>query len=314
MLKGIPMSLRNVLPLCPVLLLSLAACGGSSSSGGNSTNPAAVAIDQSPVPRKAASAISASTLAGAVTANNAFAVDLYGRVRTDPSNATGNLLTSPISASLALTMTYGAAQGTTATQMATALHLGSAASDIFDGQNALSQALASRAAAALASDTRSAQENQQPAPSASDYQLQVVNSVWGEQTYPWDKPFLDILAQSYGTGVYLEDFVHAFDPARLAINAWVSSETNDKITNLLPPGTLDDTTRMVLVNAIHLKMPWASPFQVSATSTGIFSASHGSCLRTRRKSGVKRHFSSRGSCVTGPRTFMPPAVTWTSIV
>jgi serpin B len=274
------MSLRTLLPLCPALLLSLAACGGSSSNGGGSTGSSPAPIDQSSVPRKAASAIPASALASAVTANNAFALDLYGRLRTDPTLATGNLLTSPISASLALTMTYGAAQGTTATQMATALHLGAATSDVFDGQNALSQALASRAAAALAGDTTKAQQDKQPAPSASDYQLQIVNSVWGQQTYPWATPFLDILAQNYGTGVYLEDFVHDYDPARLAINAWVSTETNDKITNLLPPGTLDDQTRMVLVNAIHLKLPWATPFQTSATASATFTKADGSTVST----------------------------------
>ena len=61
-----------------------------------------------------------------------------------------------------------------------------------------------------------------------------------------------------------------FDQARLTINAWVSSETGDKINNLLPEGSLDDTTRMVLVNAIHLKLPWSSPFDVGATAPASF--------------------------------------------
>lgn len=276
---GAGMSLRSLLPLCPALVLSLAACSGGNGTSGQSNSPP-VAIDQSSMPRKEASAIPASALQGAVTANNAFALDLYGRLRTEPTLGTGNVLTSPISASLALTMTYGAAQGTTATQMASALHLGSASSSIFDGQNALSQALASRAAAALASDTKTAQEMQQPAPSADDYQLQIVNSVWGQQTYPWATPFLDILAQSYGTGVYLEDFVHDFDPARIAINDWVATETADKIQNLLPSGSLDSQTRMVLVNAIHLKLPWANPFQTSATAPATFTKADGSTVST----------------------------------
>jgi serpin B len=289
MLKGSVMSPRKLLPLCPALALALAACSGNGgTSDGQSNNPP-VAIDQSSMPRKDASAIPASALQGAVTANNAFALDLYGRLRTDPTLA-GNLLTSPISASLALTMTYGAAQGTTATQMASALHMGSSASSIFDGQNALSQALASRAAAALAGDTKTAQENQQPAPSADDYQLQIVNSVWGQQTYPWAMPFLDILAQSYGTGVYLEDFVHDFDPARITINDWVSTETAGKITNLLPEGSLDTTTRMVLVNAIHLKLPWAYPFQTSATANATFTKSDGSTVSTSFMNQAQQFF------------------------
>lgn len=279
------------LALAPSLLLGLAACSGGSNASSPtspgddssppgddaSTPPANVDIDQASVARTAASSIPAADVAGAATANNAFAFDLYGHVLAAQTTP-GNVLTSPISASLALTMTYAGAQGTTATQMASALHFGSAASTIFDGQNGLSAALASRAATALAAGQQLASENDQPAPSASDYVLQVVNSVWGEQTYPWAQPFLTTLAQSYGTGVYLEDFIHQWEPARLAINAWVSTETDDKIENLLPSGSLDDTTRMVLVNAIHLKLPWENPFQTGQTQNATFTRADGTTV------------------------------------
>jgi serpin B len=168
-------------------------------------------------------------------------------------------------------MTYAGAQGTTATQMATALHYGSAAGSIFDGQNAISQALAARGPSALAAAAKIAKEQQASAPSASEYQLQVVNSVWGEKTYTWNAPFLNILAKDYGTGVYLADFINQFDPTRLLINDWVSNETVNKINNLLPEGSLDASTRMVLVNAIHLKLPWATTFEPSATVPADFS-------------------------------------------
>jgi len=262
------------------LFLAASACTTSYTAYPEPTpDPANVQIAQANLPRDPAASIPTAALTAAVQANNAFAVDLYTRARQS-SSPTSNFLTSPISASLALTMTYAGAGGQTATQMATALHFGAAASSIFDGQNALSQALGARAAAALASDTQTATGDGQPAPSASDYQLQVVNSVWGEQTYTWNQPFLDTLAKSYGTGVRLEDFVNQPDPARQAINAWVSTETADKINDLLPPGSLDDTTRMVLVNAIHLKLPWANPFQVSETAPQTFTKAGGGTVST----------------------------------
>ena len=132
--------------------LALAACGGfacggsagSGSAGGGAGNagsgPSAASVAQSGVLREPATSVSQASIAAAVAANNAFAVDLFGRVRA--SAPAGNVLTSPISASLALTMTYAGAAGTTATQMASALHFGSSAASIVDGQNALSQALA----------------------------------------------------------------------------------------------------------------------------------------------------------------------------
>jgi len=56
-------------------------------------------------------------------------------LRLDAANADTNFLTSPISASIALTMTYAGAANATATEMASALHFPSGAgASIFDGQ------------------------------------------------------------------------------------------------------------------------------------------------------------------------------------
>jgi serpin B len=268
---------HRLLPfLAPGVLLLLAACGGSSTGSGSSNVP----IDQAPnVTRKAASAVDPASVTAAVAANNAFAFDLYSHVLSQQTTP-ANVLTSPISASLALTMTYAGAQGQTATQMASALHFGSASpSAIFDGQNALSAALASRAASAFGvAQQQTSNMPDAPAPSRDDYVVQVINSVWGENTYPWATPFLTTLAQSYGTGVFLEDFLGQPDPARLAINAWVSTQTGDKINNLLSPGAIDGTTRMVLVNAIHMKLPWEIPFPTTATQNASFARADGSTV------------------------------------
>jgi len=70
--------------------------------------------------------------------------------------------------------------------------------------------------------------------------------------------------------VYQEDFIHDFDRARLTINDWVDTRTSDKIKNLLPESSLDENTRIVLVNAIHLKLPWAQAFVPEATIAGDF--------------------------------------------
>ena len=50
--------------------------------------------------------------------NNAFAVDLYAKLK----DAEGNLFFSPLSISTALAMTYAGARGDTAAQMAEVLH------------------------------------------------------------------------------------------------------------------------------------------------------------------------------------------------
>jgi len=260
--------------LFALVALGLTACGGSTASPSNSSNDAPT-IDQASTTRATPSA---AGLQVAGTANNAFALNLYAQVA--PTANGGNVMTSPLSASLALTMAYAGAEGETATEMASALQLQGSAATIFDSENALSQALAGRAAAALTADQQNAKQagGAAAAPDPSNYVLQVVNSVWGEKTYPWATPFLDILAQSYGTGVYLEDFVGNPSGALTAINDWVSTETADKINDLLLPGTIDSSTRIVLVNAVHLKLPWQNPFQVAQTASGSFTRGDGTQL------------------------------------
>ncbi len=47
---------------------------------------------------------------------------------------------------------------------------------------------------------------------------------------------------------------------RLEINQWVANRTNDKIRDLLARGVIDQSTQMVLVNAIYFKGDWLRPF------------------------------------------------------
>jgi serpin B len=249
---------------------------GSSVSGGSGSSASIVRED---VSRKS---VPSSDANAAVAANNAFALALYGEL--SPAANGGNFLTSPISADLALTMTYAGAQGETATQMASVLHIPPSGTSIFDAQNALTSALNGRAATALGADTKTASQNGGAPPSPSDYALQVVNAVWGQTGYPWETPFLDILAESYGTGVYVEDFRANPSSAESAINAWVDTATSGKINPLLAPGAVTTDTRMVLVNAIHVKLPWQSPFETSATQPGTFTRGDGSTVQAQMMS------------------------------
>ena len=60
------------------------------------------------------------------------------------------------------------------------------------------------------------------------------------------------------------------DAARQAINAWTAQQTQQRITDLLPPGSITASTKAVVTNAIHFKSPWASPFDPGATRALAF--------------------------------------------
>ena len=51
--------------------------------------------------------------------------------------------------------------------------------------------------------------------------------------------------------------------------------THGFIRNLVAENALNELTRLVLVNAIYLKAPWAEPFQASATKSGAFYVNEG---------------------------------------
>ena len=57
------------------------------------------------------------------------------------------------------------------------------------------------------------------------------------------------------------------------INHWVEEQTNDKIKDLIPPGSLDALTRLVLTNAVYFKGDWVQPFDKRNTREEDFTVS-----------------------------------------
>ena len=150
-------------------------------------------------------------------------------------------------------MTRAGARGDTAAEMDRVLHLTL-------GQDKLNPAFA-----ALAK-----QINGDPADKKRGYQLSTANALWGQKGYPFKADFLKIAKDDYGGGLNAVDFVGAAEQARQTINGWVEKQTNDKIKDLLPEGSLDATTRLVLTNAIYFKGDWASQFKKDATKNAPF--------------------------------------------
>jgi serpin B len=204
---------------------------------------------------------------------SAFAFDLFGKVN-DASAQAKNFVCSPASVSLALGMTYAGAAGNTAAQFRSVLHITQDPATYFKSLDWLTLALGGRADEALAAKTTAGGPAQDPA----EYRMHVVNSIWGDKTLAFQKPFLDTLASSFGAGVYLADFMNQPEAERQRINAWVSQETLDKINGLLPQRSITAATRTVLVNALHLKLPWGSPFATAETSQSPFALGGGTLV------------------------------------
>jgi serine protease inhibitor len=204
---------------------------------------------------------------------SAFAFDFFGEVN-DASAQAKNLVFSPASISLALGMTYAGAAGNTAAQLKSVLHVTQDAPAYFKSLDWLTLALGGRAQEALAAMMSPSGPAQDPA----EFRMNLVSSLWAQEGLVVETPFLDTMAADFGAGVFLADFGGQPDLERIRINSWVTEQTLGKINDLLPPGSIDETSRLVLVNALHLKLPWQTPFATSDTAQAAFTLAGGAMV------------------------------------
>ena len=205
----------------------------------------------------------ADDAAGAGAAVNAFGLDLYARVA---AKAQGNLVLSPASIAVALSMARAGARGQTAAEMDAVLHdLGT------DGHAAWLASLDS---------ALKARTGQFPDLSGTDRDvtLRIVNAPFAQRGLALEQPYLDALASRFGAGLRLVDYLGATEAARKSINGWVSDQTEQRIKELVAAGDVDEMTRLVLVNAIYLKAAWLTPFAEEATSTAPFTRPDGTTV------------------------------------
>lgn len=220
------------------LLLTLMAVGCANAlplpganAPGTSLLPAGVVRDTRP-------SVQDSAVGQVVEGNNTFGFDLYRTV----SGQEGNLFLSPYSISLALSMAYAGARGSTASQMSDTLGFQLPPDQLSPALNALDLRMAS----------------QDP----STFQLNIANSMWGQNGFPFLLPFTELVGRNYSAAMRGVDFTTDAkrEQARLAINTWTSDQTNGKIKELIDQGSLNERTRLILANAVYFKGEWENTF------------------------------------------------------
>jgi serpin B len=188
-----------------------------------------------------------------VEGNSDFAFELYQALREQE----GNLFYSPHSISVALAMTYAGARGETAQQMADTLNFLLEQERLHPAFNWLDIELASRGEGAQGKDDKG-------------FRLNIVNAIWGQKDYEFLSDFLDVLAENYGAGLRILDFINETEKSRLTINEWVSDQTEGRIKDLIPQDAIDALTRLVLTNAIYFNAAWEDTFDEDMTTDGPF--------------------------------------------
>ncbi|RXE57359.1 proteinase IV [Methanoculleus taiwanensis] len=187
---------------------------------------------------------------GVAAGNNEFAFDLYRSLAN--GSATENLFFSPFSISSALGITYEGARGETADEIRLVLHL------------PVNDTLRREGFAGINAGLNSGDAN---------YTLRTANALWAEETYPFLPEYIETAERYYDANTTNLDFVGAPEESRLAINRWVEEQTEDRIQDLLPAGSITPLTRLVITNAIYFKGTWTLQFDANETEDTDFRVS-----------------------------------------
>ena len=176
------------------------------------------------------------------------------------ADAAQNLAVSPTSIAMAFAMLSAGARGTTLEELESGLSL-PAQETLHPAMNGLLVALRDR---------------DLPATEESDgLELAPVNALFPQEGFEVETPYLDTLGTRYDAGLHLMNYVDAPEASRLSINGFVDENTRGRISELLPAGSIDPSTRLVLVNALYLKGAWAEPFEAERTADGVFHTANG---------------------------------------
>ncbi len=181
-----------------------------------------------------------------VAANNAFGFHLYTSLaKTDASQ---NVFISPVSIEYCLAMVANGAKGDTYQQMAQTLGWGNMPlAEVNAGFQTLTKRL-------LSSDPK--------------VQLSLADSLWLNNKASFHQAFTDTNTKYFGAEMRAVNFTDQTTVP--AINDWVNKKTQGMIPTLLGTGDVDDTTLLVLLNALYFKGMWTVPFDKQGTTDQPF--------------------------------------------
>ncbi|KAJ7568984.1 hypothetical protein O6H91_01G056000 [Diphasiastrum complanatum] len=207
-------------------------------------------------------------LKAAISDQTTFVLDFYKIVAQNKPDQ--NAVLSPLSISLVLAMAAAGAQGTTLDQIISCLKLpkGPHAHDF-----------AHQLRSVVLTDGSM----------SGGPQLSFVNGIWVEQTLTLKPSFKQVVEEQYEAVANHSDFIGKADDERKIINSWVAEQTKGKIQDILPPGSLDSNTRLVLANALYFKGIWQKKFESGDTSDGEFYLLNGDSVKLPMMRSQKKH-------------------------
>ena len=199
----------------------------------------------------------ASALAHVAVADNEFGFRLLNAVqRTTPSR---NVVLSPVSAALNLSMVLNGTDGQTRQEMLVALSLSGLDID--------------------AINTANVQLIKMIRTPATSITLSVADSLWVDSGRATLRPdYIKRMQTSYDAETVELDFSRANSVDR--VNSWVSKETSGKISKVIEG--MDPAEVLLLLNAVYFKGEWTHKFDKTKTKQRDFTLEGGSTKQVPR--------------------------------
>lgn len=172
-----------------------------------------------------------------------FADDLVAALAAE---SRGNLTVSPVSVFEALARLAPGARGATERMLLRALHSAVSTEQLVADVAALDSRLQGDGAT-----------------------LRIASAAWLQDGFPVRDEYVSLLSRA-GSPPRSADFERDPEGAREAIDGWVSENTEGRIDDLFPPGSIDTLTRLVLANALALDAQWQTPFPKQSTTDAQF--------------------------------------------
>ncbi|TYH71951.1 hypothetical protein ES332_D05G219700v1 [Gossypium tomentosum] len=109
--------------------------------------------------------------------------------------------------------------------------------------------------------------------------LSFANGVWLDRSLPLKPSFKQVVDNVYNAASKLVDFQNKAVQAAGEVNMWAEKETNGLIKEVLPPGSVDASTRLIFANALYFKGAWNEAFDASKTKDHDFHLINGSSVK-----------------------------------
>jgi len=177
--------------------------------------------------------------------NNQFALSLFSKM----NKREHNVAFSPYSVFSNLSLLYFGAEGDTAQEIKSVLHLSETGESFLQDFHKQLHTLTT--------------------PMEKGYQLKIANGLFPDKGTQFLKKFTDLAENTFEAHLQPLDYAEP-ETALNAMNRWIFEKTEEKIPNFIEKNDLDKSTRLISANAVYFEGEWVYPFQENQIEKGTF--------------------------------------------